>query len=331
MDYSSLLRRASNIGANLFHRRLLIWIAALTAFATVQVAAAAETVTYYYTNPQGTPLATTDSAGNITSASEYRPYGSQVSGVAAAGPGYTGHVNDPDSGLVYMQARYYDPAIGRFLSVDPVSDQAGDLFALARYTYAGNNPVVNIDPDGRQMFGQPTHIDWDDPQMQRGAAVVMPELGSMIPVVSVGICVANGCSGGGWASAAITTVIPGEGTAAKGLTLGKRAFSQLFENASRGKKFENLVRDTITIGDKTALRMNGADRVPDGFIFDVSISEVKNVSKLSYTKQLRDYTQFAKGSGIKFNLYTPPGTTMTKPLLEAIKNGDINHVVIPFG
>jgi RHS repeat-associated protein len=34
--------------------------------------------------------------------------------------GYTGHVNDPELGLTYMQARYYDPIAARFLSGDPV-------------------------------------------------------------------------------------------------------------------------------------------------------------------------------------------------------------------
>ncbi|TCV93167.1 RHS repeat-associated protein [Luteibacter rhizovicinus] len=77
-----------------------------------QSAFAAETVTYYYTSPQGTVLATTNAAGSAVSTSDYRPYGSQALGVSEAGPGYTGHVNDPDSGLTYMQARYYDPVTG---------------------------------------------------------------------------------------------------------------------------------------------------------------------------------------------------------------------------
>jgi RHS repeat-associated protein len=112
---------------------------------------AAETVTYYYTSPQGTVLATTDAAGNVLSTADYRPYGVQVLGVPGAGPGYTGHVNDPDSGLVYMQARYYDSSSGRFLSIDPAGFTAGDVFSFSRYAYANSNPVTNIDPDGRTV------------------------------------------------------------------------------------------------------------------------------------------------------------------------------------
>lgn len=114
----------------------------------------AETVTYYYTNPQGTPLATADAAGNILSTADYRPYGAQVLGTPEAGPGYTGHVNDPDSGFVYMQARYYDPIVGRFIGVDPAGPTSGNAFDFNRYSYASNNPVVNIDPDGRATVGE---------------------------------------------------------------------------------------------------------------------------------------------------------------------------------
>lgn len=78
----------------------------------------AGTVTYVYTDPQGTPLAEANASGTITATFDYKPYGSPVTslGTPGAGPGYTGHVNDPDTGFVYMQARYYDPAAGRFLS-----------------------------------------------------------------------------------------------------------------------------------------------------------------------------------------------------------------------
>lgn len=123
---------------------------------------AAETVTYYYTNQQGTPLATADASGAILSTSDYRPYGSQVLGSPADGPGYTGHVNDPDSGLVYMQARYYDPAVGRFLGPDLAGSDAGDTFGFNRFTYVHNNPVINTDPDGRQCaqcLYDPTDLD----------------------------------------------------------------------------------------------------------------------------------------------------------------------------
>lgn len=106
-------------------------------------------VTYVYTDPQGTPLAEADANGNITATFDYKPYGSQALGSPPTGPGYIGHVNDPDTGFVYMQARYYDPIAGRFLAVDPRKPVSGELFNFNRYAYANNNPQRYIDRDGQ--------------------------------------------------------------------------------------------------------------------------------------------------------------------------------------
>jgi RHS repeat-associated protein len=108
------------------------------------------TVTYVYTDPQGTPLAEADANGNITATFDYTPYGSTAIGTPPNGPGYTGHVNDPETNLVYMQARYYDSATGHFLSIDPVIPKPGDAFSFNRYDYVNNNPVNHIDANGRE-------------------------------------------------------------------------------------------------------------------------------------------------------------------------------------
>jgi RHS repeat-associated protein len=106
---------------------------------------------YYYTDPQGTVLAKADASGTIIATYDYAPYGQAVASMSGApdGPGYTGHVNDPETGLVYMQARYYDPAVGRFLSADPKAPASGNAFNFNRYAYANNNPIKNLDPNGK--------------------------------------------------------------------------------------------------------------------------------------------------------------------------------------
>lgn len=109
------------------------------------------TDTYIYTDPQGTPLAEADANGNITATYDYTPYGIVVLGNAPNGPGYTGHVNDPETNLVYMQARYFDPATGRFLSVDPLPPTAGNAFNFNRFSYGNNNPIKHIDPNGKSV------------------------------------------------------------------------------------------------------------------------------------------------------------------------------------
>lgn len=141
--------------------RIRRWFAVALLFAINSMCSvqATETVTYYYTSQQGTPLATADASGNTLATSDYRPYGAQVLGTPPTGPGYTGHVNDPDSGLVYMQARYYDP-IGRLLSPDPSAPKPGDVFTFNRFAYSNDNPVTNIDPDGRVVVinGSPNDV-----------------------------------------------------------------------------------------------------------------------------------------------------------------------------
>ncbi len=107
------------------------------------------TVTYFYTDPQGTPLAEADAQGNIIATFDYAPYGTIALGTPPNGPGYTGHVDDPETNLIYMQHRYYDAATGRFVSVDPVSPTAANIFSFNRYDYANDNPARYIDPDGR--------------------------------------------------------------------------------------------------------------------------------------------------------------------------------------
>jgi RHS repeat-associated protein len=153
-DCSIALKQRGTRAAAVMRRVGAFLALVLVALGTMPGRVQAETVTYYYGNPQGTPLATADAAGNILSSSDYRPYGVQALGTTEPGPGYTGHITDPGADLVYMQARYYDPVIGHFLSADPSAPSAGNAFAFNRYAYADNNPVLNIDPDGRDSVGE---------------------------------------------------------------------------------------------------------------------------------------------------------------------------------
>jgi len=105
---------------------------------------------YQHTDALGSPIAVTGANKAILERSEYEPYGQVVNATAKDGPGFTGHVLDAATGMNYMQQRYYDPQIGRFLSVDPVtSHDNGDMRFFNRYVYALSNPYKFTDPDGR--------------------------------------------------------------------------------------------------------------------------------------------------------------------------------------
>jgi RHS repeat-associated protein len=103
---------------------------------------------YQHTDALGSPVATTNEAGAVVDRTEYAPYGAPLNR-PVSGVGYTGHVMDSTTGLVYAQQRYYDPLIGRFLSTDPVASNPNDGGNFNRYWYGNNNPYKYTDPDGR--------------------------------------------------------------------------------------------------------------------------------------------------------------------------------------
>ncbi|BAN46030.1 RHS repeat-associated core domain-containing protein [Metapseudomonas resinovorans] len=108
--------------------------------------------TYYHNDHLGSPAAATDERNELLWRAHYRPYGERQESpgdIPFGSPGYTGHVQDSSSGLVYMQARYYDPQLGRFLSMDPMGPQETVPGSFNRYAYALNNPYGYKDPDGQ--------------------------------------------------------------------------------------------------------------------------------------------------------------------------------------
>lgn len=110
--------------------------------------------TYLHSDLLGSPVAGTNTAGSRIWKEQYTPYGEKLIGDAANDDlgSFTGHIDDSGTGLTYMQARYYDPDIGRFLSIDPVGSLSylnqRNTAGFNRYTYAYNNPVNVNDPDG---------------------------------------------------------------------------------------------------------------------------------------------------------------------------------------
>ena len=108
-------------------------------------------VEYIHTDAQGSVVAVTDASRNVVERREYEPYGLQLAPAVQDGPGYTGHVQDAVTGLTYMQQRYYEPQLGVFLSVDPVTAYSSPIGQFHRYRYASSSPYRFIDPDGRAI------------------------------------------------------------------------------------------------------------------------------------------------------------------------------------
>lgn len=115
-------------------------------------------ITYVHGDLVGSSVARTDSTGAIIERERSYSFGQALDGSKREAPGFTGHMEDPGTGLVYMQQRYYDPAIGRFLSVDPVGPLDNPINHFGRYHYANNNPYKYVDPDGRIAFLIPVAV-----------------------------------------------------------------------------------------------------------------------------------------------------------------------------
>jgi RHS repeat-associated protein len=120
----------------------------LTDFGSQRVAMQdARRITYLHTDHLGSTSVT---SGAVTSTQVYYPFGSirATTGSMPTDYGFTGQRLDSSSGLMYYGARYYDPALGRFISADTQLASPGNPQALNRYSYGLNNPVKYVDPSG---------------------------------------------------------------------------------------------------------------------------------------------------------------------------------------
>ena len=106
----------------------------------------------YHFDCRGSTVAITDLCGDITDTFRYDTYGKLIgrTGTSAVIFGYNGRdgvVTDPNA-LIYMRARYYSPAMKRFVNADIVPGRISNAVTLNRFAYANANPVMYIDPTG---------------------------------------------------------------------------------------------------------------------------------------------------------------------------------------
>ena len=85
-----------------------------------------------------------DAWGRLRNPQTQEVYGASAQPVLKLGRGYTGHEHLSLFGLVNMNARLYDPVLGRFLSPDPYVQMPDNLQNLNRYSYCLNNPLAYV-------------------------------------------------------------------------------------------------------------------------------------------------------------------------------------------
>ena len=97
------------------------------------------------TDAVGSTIALTDPNGGAQNQYTYEPFGLVSGSRTISNPlQYTGREND-GTGLLYYRARYYAPALHRFIAEDPIGLASGDPNL---YGYVGNNPLSYADPFG---------------------------------------------------------------------------------------------------------------------------------------------------------------------------------------
>ena len=137
--------------------------------------------TYYHFNAHGDVVALTNSNGTKTKSYSYNAFGVEYNEATLdSNPfRYCGEYYDKETKTIYLRARYYNPAQGRFTQEDPIRD------GFNWYTYCGGNPVNFIDPRGTDASA----IPWRESlEAIIAAALLEPTfIGEIIAAVTIGI------------------------------------------------------------------------------------------------------------------------------------------------
>ncbi len=131
-------------------------------FAVIYNDGSTSTLYYYVLNAQGDVAAILNSSGKLAASYDYDAWGNctvydssakvltDPTSIANLNPlRYRGYYYDAETGFYYLQSRYYDPAICRFINADTfATTDANGLLSANMFAYCENNPIGNSDPDG---------------------------------------------------------------------------------------------------------------------------------------------------------------------------------------
>jgi len=139
------------------------------------------TTCYFSSDHLGSTRLVTDQSGNVVARHDYLPFGEETAVNTAdnISQKFTAKERDQETGLDFFQARYYGAALGRFTSADPenAGSDPGDPQSWNGYAYARNNPLLLVDPTGRnytvcdqqgQNCADLTDQQWSDFRDQNG-------------------------------------------------------------------------------------------------------------------------------------------------------------------
>ena len=134
---------------------------------------------------------------------------------------YRGYYYDTETKLYFLKTRYYDPEAGRFISQDGVEYLDPDTInGLNLYAYCGNNPVMNVDPNGNAWWNP---FSWDWGKILTGVGLVVTAVAAVALAVvtfGAGTPLAMGIVAGVTLAAGVLTGINGIATIGEGISGG---------------------------------------------------------------------------------------------------------------
>jgi len=246
-----------------------------------------------------------------------------------------------------MLARYYGGELRRLTTPDP-SRQGVDIsspITWNRYVYARNNPIGRFDPDGQ--------VDRSTMDMDRRAGywdkVGTAPLGQGS---TLGYDIVHGFVLGGLGIFVAPVAVLGAEEALPILywqaanpanhLAAYKLLAAATDNPSsvpsvrggiqpvlQGRAGEEAVKSVADIGPKLRIVVNGVERIPDGLNEARGVlTEVKNVSRMYLTSQIRDFIQYSQENALQFDLWVRESTILRPPVQECIEAGLINLMII---
>ncbi len=107
---------------------------------------------YYFTNQQGDVVRIEDPDGNVLASYAYNAWGTMYKSsgtMANINPlRYRGYYYDAETDFYYLQSRYYDPIVSRFINADSYASTGQGFLGYNMFLYCGNNPVNHVDATG---------------------------------------------------------------------------------------------------------------------------------------------------------------------------------------
>ena len=273
---------------------------------------------YYLKDHQGNNRVVINSSGTVAETNHYYPFGGTFASTNAQPYKYNGKELDSKNGLNWYDygARHYDATLGRWFVVDPLAEKD---YLNSSYSYCGDNPIVRIDPNGKI---------WD----------TVWDIGNVL--YDIGSAIVSHISGDHekaqeyWMDAGsdvVAMAVPFVPAGASKVVKIARKSEDVGSSIIRGRISETKVLQEIgevknTLQKKSILPETNeiVTTIPDA-INDTKIIEIKDVKRLSNTRQIRAERQVAKDEGKTFEIITGEKTHVSKniPKEEIVRRKDL--------